>query len=170
MGDLRTVDALSEERNSTAADIVVTLVGTVPNGDKLCGLAFRKASPASAYAVVAAKYVGQYGDCFSHEVGHIFGADHDVTNVSSPPPFSYDHGLQYMPSDTALSGCFRTIMAYYFECKSGQLVEINHLSNPSVSYTLNTAHVASTGNDATANNARVLNERAAIVAAFRPLP
>lgn len=123
---------MTATRNAIAADIVITLFSRLTTGDNLCGLAYLKPSSEYAYGIVVAHWLNATGDCFAHEVGHIFGADHNTSNASGIP-FTYGHGYQYTPTGhpDAIT-CFRTIMAYDFSCSVGTISTPNNFSNPSV--------------------------------------
>ena len=176
LGSLRVNPTLVATRNGAAADIVITLFGRLTTGDNLCGLAYINPSSEYSYGIVVAQWLNAAGDCFAHEVGHIFGADHNTANATSSP-FAYGHGYQYTPtSHPDAIQCFRTIMAYDFSCPVGSIFTPNNFSNPSVNiqyYNLGTGvptFTVPSGNAVYANNARVLNETAATVAAFRGSP
>ncbi|MGB9365361.1 MAG: M12 family metallo-peptidase, partial [Xanthobacteraceae bacterium] len=138
------------QRDLLAADLVAVIV----NNPTYCGLADAiMATAATAYALV-------YYDCatgyysFGHELGHLQGARHNPANDPTSLPFPYGHGYQHPP--------WRTIMAY--NCP-GSCTRLQYWSNPDILY----AGVPM-GTAALSNNARVLNETASTVAAFRPLP
>jgi hypothetical protein len=75
---------------------------------------------------------------------------------SSTTPFAYGHGYLSPNRD------WRTIMAY--PCTNG-CPRLNYWSNP-----LKTRNGVAMGTSTKSNNARVLNERAAVLAAFRGAP
>ena len=176
LANLRVHPTLTATRDATAADIVITLFARLTTGDNLCGRAYLKPSPEYAYGIVVAQWLNAAGDCFAHEVGHIFGADHNTSDTSDAP-FAYGHGYQYAnpvipPTTIGPIGCFRTIMAYDFTCPQGGLSTPNNFSNPSISIPYINANGVllanrPSGNGLSADNARVLNEQGATVAAFR---
>jgi hypothetical protein len=141
------------ERNNKRADVVVMII----NQRQWCGLANAiQASASQAYVLVHYGCATGYYS-FGHEIGHLIGARHDVAMDNSSAPYPYGHGLTH-PSAT---NPWRTIMAYAcapVACNP----RIQNWANPSVTYA-----GSSTGDAQTANNARVWNERAAVVAAFR---
>jgi hypothetical protein len=144
------MDIVHSWRNTYAADVVVLVV----NDSEACGMAAAIKATAS-YAFAAAHYsciTGYYS--FGHEVGHLQGARHDRYVDASTTPYAYGHG--YIPA----SKTWRTIMAYGNNCSN--CTRIQWWSNPSKTY----GGVAM-GTTTYENNARVLNETAATVAAFR---
>lgn len=142
------MDAIHAQRNSTTADVAVLIV----NGSAACGIGYMNVSASSAFTVVARTCATGYYS-FAHEIGHNFGANHDPANASGSP-YAYGHGYQ-RPANG-----WRTIMAY--ACSGASCTRINFWSNPNKTY----GGVAM-GTAATNNNARVLTERKATVAAFR---
>lgn len=142
------MDPIHAQRNSTAADVAVLIV----NGSAYCGIGYMNVTASSAFTVVARTCATGYYS-FAHEIGHNFGANHDPANASGSP-YAYGHGYQYP------AGSWRTIMAY--ACASVSCTRLNNWSNPNI-----TRNGVPMGTAATHNNARVLNQRAATVAAFR---
>ncbi|TDR46572.1 metallopeptidase family M12-like protein [Tahibacter aquaticus] len=142
------MDAIHAQRNSTTADVAVLIV----NGSAYCGIGYMNVTASSAFTVVARTCATGYYS-FAHEIGHNFGANHDPANASGSP-YAYGHGYQ-RPANG-----WRTIMAY--ACSGASCTRINFWSNPNKTY----GGVAM-GTAATNNNARVLTERKATVAAFR---
>ena len=92
---------------------------------------------------------------FGHELGHNMGLAHDAFAGGGPGAYPYAYGYVDVPN------LFRTIMAY--NCSSG-CPRINWWSNPA-----KTRNGVAMGNTR-ANNARVLNERATVLAGFRGAP
>jgi hypothetical protein len=145
------MDAIHGIRDERLADVVVLLTSNA--NYQYGGIAKIAAEADTAFAIVGV-HVATDEYAFGHELGHLFGARHDVSWDPTTTPFAYGHG--YVASDSS----FRTIMAYdcdYFRCPV-----VNYWSNPDVKY-----YGLSMGTHQTANNARVLNERAAYVASFR---
>ncbi|WP_181183921.1 InlB B-repeat-containing protein [Prosthecodimorpha hirschii] len=139
---------VNTKREALGADLVSFMF----NGTAYCGLGWLNSSSTSAYSVV-------YWDCavsnhsFEHEIGHNFGARHDPYVDSSTTPYAYGHGYVYQTS-------WRTIMAYVNAC--GSCPRIGRFSNPNLTY-----NSVATGTAQTHDNARVHNERAATMAAFK---
>jgi hypothetical protein len=135
-------------RNKYKADVAVLLVDD-PAG---CGLATRVyADPEEAFAVVhhecaAASYT------VAHEIGHLIGARHDLSMDKVMSPFPYGHGY--------VNGVkWRDIMSYKESCNGCPRIPV--WSSPKV---LIKGEPAGTPD---LDNARVIAEQAARVAAFR---
>jgi hypothetical protein len=147
---------VTTQRNAVGADVSVLII----NQTDYCGLA-DDINGTAATAFVIVHYgcaTGYYS--FGHEIGHIVGARHDIAHDGTLTPYAYGHGH----AQHAASGGWRTIMTY--ACDDGSCpTRIQYWSNPSVNY----GGVA-TGEATRENNARVWNERAATVAAFRSPP
>jgi hypothetical protein len=151
------LDSVGPLRDQYGADLVVLVTESLDE----CGRAYSMTRPASSFASSAYSVVkrtcitGQYS--FTHEMGHNMGAGHDRANSCSGS-YTYSCGYQ----DTG--GRFRTIMAY--DC-TDTCPRILYFSNPDVRYQTRPTGIADTLPTA-ANNAKTLNNTAAIVAAFRP--
>jgi hypothetical protein len=144
------MDSIHTTRNSVTADVGVILI----NNTSYCGLASGIGSTAST--AFAAVYwgcaTGYYS--FAHEIGHLQSARHDPANDPTNSPYAYGHGYQYTGSPK-----WRTIMAY--DC-SGGCPRLNYWSSP-----LKTYNGQPMGTTTRHDNARVLNNTRATVAAFR---
>jgi hypothetical protein len=144
------MDSVHTTRNSVAADVGLLVI----NNASSCGLASSIGSSASTAFATA------YWDCitgyysFAHEIGHLQSARHDPANDPTSTPYAYGHGYQYNGSPK-----WRTIMAY--DC-SGGCPRLNYWSNPTKLYNGHPMGTAGTN-----DNARVLNNTRATVAAFR---
>ena len=142
------LDEIHKLRDKHRADVALLIVHDL-NG---CGLAAGVAAPAErAFAVVhhgcaAATY------SLAHEIGHIIGARHDPGLDNNTDPFAYGHGF-------VNGNKWRTVMGYEHSCDGCPRLPI--WSNPDVLIKGEKA-----GNEFS-NNARVLREQAARVAAFR---
>jgi hypothetical protein len=128
-------------------DLTVMLVAT----GSYCGRAFLNSHSGNALSVVrtscsASNYT------FAHEIGHNFGAHHDVeTDINIH--YEYGHGFR------DFLGNWRTIMAY-----PPPINRLNYWSNPDVYF-----EGVPMGSEDRENNARLLRERADYVANFRHL-
>jgi hypothetical protein len=142
------MDEVHELRNRYKADVAVLIVDD-PKG---CGLATRVFAEAEeAFAVVhhecaAASYT------LAHEVGHLIGARHDLNLDKNMTPFPYGHGY--------VNGTkWRDIMSYKESC--GGCPRLPVWSSPFVKIKGEPAGTPDL------DNARVIVEQAARVAAFR---
>jgi hypothetical protein len=143
------MEEIHELRNKYRADVAALIVDD-PKG---CGLATRVfADPDEAFAVV-------HHDCaaltysVAHEIGHLIGARHEISMDKTMTPFPYGHGY--------VNGTkWRDIMSYRESCNGCPRVPV--WSNPNVFLK---GEAAGTANYQ--NNARVIAEQAARVAAFR---
>lgn len=143
------MEEIHELRNKYRADVAVLIVDDA----KGCGLATRVHADADeAFAVV-------HQDCaaltysVAHEIGHLIGARHEISMDKTMTPFPYGHGY--------VNGTkWRDIMSYRQSCNGCQRVPV--WSNPDVFIKGEAAGTADFQ-----NNARVIAEQAARVAAFR---
>ena len=92
------------QRNALGAD----LVGFFVNHRSYCGLAYVNSSNSYAYSVTT--HVCVSGHTFAHELGHNFGALHDIANSSNTPPYLYGYGYIHP------QGLWRTIQSYAAPC------------------------------------------------------
>ena len=161
---LRTTDRVFDDvhvaRDRTAADVVVLVTdysATAMDNDTV-GIAYQLLRPnghaASAFAVVTDIFAddtsGTYEYLFAHEVGHVLGAGHDyATTRSGMTRYAHGYVSPYEPAA-------RDIMAY------GGAVELPFFSSPNVFH-----EGEPLGNATTADNARVIRETAAVIAAYR---
>lgn len=143
------MDEIHAARDAGHADISVLLV----DSKDLCGVARVNAKAQNAFAVVS-HACASANYTFGHEIGHLFGARHDPATDPKKKPYAYGHGHRFE------AGPWRTIMAY--SCKNAECPRLNRWSNPH-----RLVRGQPTGNAFTSDNHRVLNERAAVVAAFR---
>jgi hypothetical protein len=138
-----------ELRDQYHADIMVVLTGS--SGYDACGYTpMLEANESNAIAIIR-------GDCatgyyqFAHEIGHIFGADHNVEEASGLG-VNYAHGY--------CGNGWRSIMSY--NCSAGGGKRLVLWSNPD-----NTLDGEPMGVAGVSNNVKVLNERALEVSNFR---
>jgi hypothetical protein len=141
------VDEVHKLRDKYRADVGILLVDD-PSG---CGLSTRVYADASeAFSVVHhACAVMTYS--LGHEVGHLIGARHDRSMDTSTEPFPYGHGYVH--------GTWRDIMSYKQSCNGCPRLPV--WSSPNVLVKGEPAGAADT------DNARVISEQAARVAAFK---
>jgi hypothetical protein len=187
----RTSNEVASLRNSYQADLVVMAVAD----GGFCGIAYTQrphcaeldVSPAAcdvgeAYQAFSFAVVSVNEQCprvaleFAHEVGHLFGLEHDPANgtpsLLSSFPWSFAHQVS-TPSEQA-----RTIMAYQLPdvCPWGCPVTL-HYSNPNVNFQSLLPLQVPTGDDTEdlSNltrrfNARTIALYAPVMAAFRGPP
>jgi hypothetical protein len=142
------MDEIHTYRNLYAADVNALII----NNSSACGLA------STIMAVASTAFCAVYYDCalgyysFAHEIGHLQGCRHNPEVDGTTTPYAYGHGYLY------IAGGWRTVMAYDY---SGQ-TRLQYFSNPNVTY-----GGVPMGTTATHHNARVINETAATVNAFR---
>jgi len=150
LSDLAAMPDVKLKRDSLGADIVIMLT----NNQSYCGYAYLLPQASMAVGVVTHNCVSNYS--FAHEVGHIQGLNHDPVSAPTTLPFAYGHGFQ----STNSSPSWRTVMAY--NC-TVNCARVPYFSNPNLNY-----NGLAMGTPTVSNNARVLNETAASVSAFRP--
>jgi hypothetical protein len=144
------MDTIHATRNTVTADVNMLVI----NNSSSCGLASSIGSTAAtAFATAHWSCITGYYS-FAHELGHLQSARHDPANDPTTTPYSYGHGYQYLGSPK-----WRTIMAY--DCTGG-CPRLQYWSSP-----LKTFNGVPMGTAATNDNARVLNNTRATVAAFR---
>lgn len=143
------LEELPRLRDRVKADIVVLVVDD-PSG---CGLATRVAASAEeAYAVVHHECAAT-SYSVAHEVGHLLGARHDRSLDQGGAPFAYGHG--YVSPDLK----WRTMMSYKAGCNNCPRLPLWSTPAPVMQ--------GRPAGDENNDNARVIRERAAHVAAFR---
>lgn len=161
-------------RNAVGADVVSTLFDTQAHLG-VCGVAYIQRPDCGGNAVGCSDgpqfadwtYLLETVQCaimdtFTHELGHVLGAEHDPANTSATPgtaSFPYSFGYGYPP---VVDG-FETVMSQQFSASFP--TRLLQFSNPNVYYQGRT-----TGNAASADNAHTLRNLAPFTAAFRSRP
>jgi Metallo-peptidase family M12 len=142
------MDEIHALRDKYRADVGVLIVDD-PSG---CGLATRVFADAEEAFAVVHHECAATSYSVAHEIGHLIGARHDLSIDASMTPFAYGHGY--------VNGTkWRDIMSYKASCNGCPRLPV--WSNPKV---LIKGEPAGT---AQLDNARVIAEQAARVAAFR---
>ena len=145
-------DGIMEEvprlRQRYKADMAVLIVDDA-NG---CGLSAGIAPAAERAFAVVHHLCAATSYSLAHEIGHIIGARHDRALDDGTTPFSYGHGYIHGRE-------WRTMMSYDESC--GKCPRLPIWSSP------NLVVRGVPAGDADTDNARVIAERAAIVANFR---
>ncbi|HEX8337805.1 MAG TPA: Calx-beta domain-containing protein, partial [Pyrinomonadaceae bacterium] len=147
-------------RNSARADLVAFIVerAGVCGVGKLMGRSrLGPGFSATSYSVTArACAVGNL--TFAHELGHNQGCHHNPENGGAPEHASYPYAYGHY-----VSGSYRTIMSYVDQCMpTSSCPKAPHFSNPSINF-----NGVPTGIADQRDNARVINNTAAIIAKFR---
>lgn len=159
-------DEVFAARDASGADIVVELsVSTGP----FCGLAYVPQSFAfdsdiGFASVDTSCAVGNLS--FPHEVGHLFGLNHDHDHAENPFPLRpYAFGLNFTGTNNL---GYRTIMAYRSNTALSE-ERLAYFSNPNTVAAEAGTPTGIAGNGPTAaNNASLLTETAPLVANYRP--
>lgn len=138
------LDEIHTERDLNGADTVI-LIGK--SGDS-CGVAYLTSGPTTAFAYVMDGCISN--SSLEHEWGHNVGMNHDLPNAQNPN-YPYHYGWCF-------GNGFKDVMTYPDPCGGSRSA---FYSNPDIIY-----NGRATGT-ATANNARVLRERIAVIANFR---
>ena len=147
---------VADLRDQHNADIVVLMTGNSSGYGTGCGRASGIGVDADEAFAVAKEACGTGYYSFGHEIGHLIGARHIITQDSNTTPFAYGHGYCNTTANT-----WRTVMAYNCPSNTGG-PRVQQWSNPDV-----TRDGDVTGTHDDENNARVINERAFTVANFR---
>ena len=142
------MEEVHELRDTYRADVVILIVDDAQG----CGLTTRVHPDADEAFAVVHHECAATTHSIAHEIGHILGARHDLNMDKTMTPFPYGHGY--------VNGTkWRDIMSYKESC--GGCPRIPVWSSPTV---LINGEPAGTRE---LNNARVIAENAARVAAFR---
>jgi peptidyl-Asp metalloendopeptidase len=148
------MDEIITYRDNTSADVCVVII----NNASLCGSAVQIGSnSANAYASVHWECINT-NNTLAHEIGHLHGCRHNPEADGANVPFAYGHGFLNETDG------WRTVMSY--DCEDGPCAtRIANWSNPDV-----LIGGVATGTAGTHDNARVLDETSAAIAAYRTAP
>ncbi|WP_377153705.1 zinc-dependent metalloprotease family protein [Roseateles sp. UC29_93] len=164
-----------ERRNFVGADIVVLMAGTNVTA---CGIAYAPPNQATAYAVVAVDIINcpESKFSFAHEVGHLIGGDHNITDayVKSGSahgwPDANDQQI-FVSGNPPLTevNCSYTVMAYSTFMSQSCLTptRIPYFSSPSRFLSTQVRGVRYAAGSAIANNTAALISNVAAVSAYR---
>jgi hypothetical protein len=142
------MDEVHALRDQHKADVAALMVHD-PNG---CGLSAAVAPPADRAFTVVHHECAALSYSLAHEIGHLIGARHDMALDDDKQPYPFGHGYVHGKD-------WRTMMSYEESCDGCPRLPI--WSTPLIK-----VRGAAAGN-ATADNARVIADGAARVAAFR---
>lgn len=145
------MDEVHQQRDLYAADLGVLMLEKLGG---VCGSASKIGADAATAFVVVKRSCSAGSLSFPHELGHLFGARHNIEKDATAT-IPYAHGY-LNPSNK-----WRTIMAYDCPVSCPRLA---YWSNPRINYTDGLVM----GVASTADNARLIGEQAARLAAFRP--
>jgi peptidyl-Asp metalloendopeptidase len=149
------MDSVPALRNTYGADLVSLFV----EATQYCGYGWIGPDPNYAFSVINRGCAsGNYS--YPHELGHNFGARHDMYVDSSTAPYPYGHGW------VDVGQRWRDVMAYNNACADAGVscTRIPYFSNPDQTYG---SPADPLGSSATADTVRVINQNAVTVANFR---
>lgn len=152
-----TTDGYMDEVHTLRDQYGADMVSLIIENGQYCGLGW--IGPYAPYAfTVVNRGCAVSNLSFAHELGHNFGALHDVYVDPSNYPYTYGHGYA-VPSER-----WRTIMAYNNVCSAAGVscTRLSYFSNPDKLY-----GATPMGTVASANNTKVINDNAYVVANFR---
>ena len=152
-----TFDEVHALRDQYGADLVA-LIGPSSSVYGSCGRGYINSSASSAFTVTA--YDCAVGNLsFAHELGHNMGLRHNPEADGSTTPYAYGHGK--FQDATGGEASWRTVMSYS-NCSASPCTRLPQWSNPDV-----VVRGSASGDRDLRDNARVIDERGATVAAFR---
>ena len=156
------LDSVHSIRDQYGGDIVILLTTDSDRG----GLASTLSYPhndfeSSAFNVTVWDQMGAPDYTLTHEIGHNMGCLHNIEDTSNITEYFVFSGFSYGKRWTSNGQGYRTVMSYDTDQDTyNQLIP--YFSNPAVNY-----GTVATGNDGSADNAKVLTSTAPYVANFR---
>lgn len=155
---LATNASLNTQRNNVGADVVMVLAETMTqNNVQVCGLANAiSANAGNAFALVS-RACATSNLSFVHEMGHLFGARHDMAVDPTTTPYPYGHGF------VDLTNKQYSVMAYNTACANAGIttcVRRPVFSSPTLAVN------GFVFGDANSNNAKVVTDNAQRLATF----
>ncbi|MBO6517022.1 MAG: hypothetical protein JJ975_10780 [Bacteroidia bacterium] len=151
-------------RNKYHADIAILVLAN----QEYCGLPldrYKRAQDSTAFCAVN-YYCMQNTFGLSHQVAHLFGCNHyiEMHETANSEQITYGHGYKWRYDE--YTG-FNTILGIYDDdfCGEEDCNLIPHFSNPEVEY-----RSVPTGKAGIQNNAKVLDENASEIGAFKTIP
>jgi hypothetical protein len=156
------MDAAHVLRDRYGADLVTLEIGMRVSGTTI-GLGYMPVPPTAQTDTLGLTVVGSVPGAFvlAHELGHNLGLDHDWETEKGMPyvqEYAFNHGAFGRQKN------WHTIMTYANAC--GYCPGIPYFSNPRIKYQGEPLGVV--GGSKPADNARMINLTAGVVAAYRP--
>jgi hypothetical protein len=142
------MDEVHSLRDQYRADVAVLIVDDAMG----CGLAAQIRAPENRAFAVVDQGCAATSYSLGHEIGHLIGTRHDPALDGSMQPFTYGHGFVHGTQ-------WRTMMGYKESCNGCARIPV--WSSPAIKIR------GIPAGDAASDNARVIAEEAARVAAFR---
>src|SRR5882672_1472558 len=121
--------------------------------------------------VVARSFIGTPCMPGAHEIGHMFGAEHEFSSDSHPnDPVTYNHAHYDTPHhvQTAMAGTSCSCTANPGSCAPNTCTTAAQYSSPSLTYP--DISPAVTAGNSSANNKRVIDTAFPVIEKYRPLP
>ncbi|MFL0810243.1 MAG: DUF5011 domain-containing protein [Agarilytica sp.] len=155
LGRLRDpADGYMDEIHARRAEVGADMVMIVSDSNNYCGVAYLDAAVDWAFSAAFTGCMTTYTPI--HELGHNFGAQHDIENGTN---FYYSFG--YGIYNNTQEPFWRTVMSY--QCPGGGCGRVPYFTSP-----LLTHNALPLGDEDTADNARVLKIRVGEVAGYLP--
>lgn len=147
-------DGYMDEIHTIREDVGADLVMIISDSNNYCGVAYLDATIDWAFSATFTGCMNTYTPI--HELGHNFGAQHDVENGTN-----YFYSFGYGIYNNTRDPYWRTIMSY--QCPGGGCGRVPYFTSPLLSH-----NDIPLGDPQTADNARVLKIRSAEIAGYFP--